>query len=67
MKQVMNYNKNKGLLYDHQNRPHDHEDGWAYNAGKDVITGYLDLTSPSLITSFPYRFELTRTELMLFF
>ena len=43
------------------------EDGWAYNAGKDVITGYLDLTSPSLITSFPYRFELTRTELMLFF
>ena len=24
MKQVMNYNKNKGLLYDHQNRPHDH-------------------------------------------
>ena len=24
MKQVMNYNKNKGLLYDQENRPHDH-------------------------------------------
>ena len=23
MKQVMNYNKNKGLLYDQENRPHD--------------------------------------------
>ena len=49
--------------------PSDHqvvtfEDGWAYNADKDVIFGYLDLYSPST-EGFPYRFEMKRKELIL--
>lgn len=42
------------------------EDGWAYDADKDVISGYLDLHSPSAM-NFPYRFELKRKELILSF
>ena len=41
------------------------EDGWVYNADGDVISGYLDLQSPSVAAYFPYRFELKRKELML--
>ena len=42
------------------------EDGWVYNADSDVISGYLDLQSPSVFY-FPYRFELKGKELMLSF
>ena len=42
------------------------EDGWEYNADGDVISGYLDLQSPSVLY-FPYRFELKRKELMFSF
>ena len=42
------------------------EDGWVYNTDGDVISGYLDLQSPS-VAYFPYRFELKRKELMLSF
>lgn len=41
------------------------EDGWTYNAEKDIISGHMDLISPSLASPFPYRFELKRKELML--
>jgi len=40
------------------------EDAWVYNADSDVISGYLDLQSPS-VAYFPYRFELKRKELIL--
>ena len=40
------------------------EDGWVYDAEKDVISGYLDLHSPST-EQFPYRFEMKRKELVL--
>ena len=43
------------------------EDGWSYDKVNDVITGYLDLASPSFPSRFPYRFELKREELMLSF
>ena len=36
-----------------------------YNAEKDIISGHMDLISPSLASPFPYRFELKRKELML--
>ena len=40
------------------------EEGWEYDAEKDVISGYLALSSPSVM-GFPYRFELKRKELMI--
>ena len=42
------------------------EDGWEYDAEKDVISGYLALSTPSVM-GFPYRFELKRKELMISF
>lgn len=42
------------------------EDGWAYDAYKDNISGYLALSSPSVM-GFPYRFELKRKELLISF
>ena len=42
------------------------EEGWEYDAEKDVISGYLALSSPSVM-GFPYRFELKRKELMISF
>ena len=43
------------------------EDDWEYDAEKDVISGYLALSSPSVISRYPYRFELKRKELMISF
>ena len=42
------------------------EEGWEYDAEKDVISGYLALSAPSVM-GFPYRFELKRKELMISF
>jgi len=42
------------------------EGGWKYDAENDAISGYLNLTSPSLITPVPYLFVLEREKLMLY-
>jgi len=42
------------------------DEGWEYDAEKDVISGYLALTDSS-VPDYPYRFELKRKELMISF
>lgn len=46
MKQVMNYNKNKGLLYDQENRPHDLSfDSYTSKDGKHLLNIVYDTKS----------------------